>query len=143
PSADTGGAPLPAAMALRASDGVPSDFPLAGVWRTVSFDRLLRDSSEWVPRVDGLPVMDIRVSQRSEGGLSVVSQQLASGQTIRTVAGPASDVRSLVSNRPGQSASAQLQVDPAVAGRPEGDRLLVILGDIPADSLKAMLLRVR
>ena len=31
----------------------------------------------------------------------------------------------------------------AVAGRPEGDRLLVILGDIPADSLKAMLLRVR
>lgn len=136
-------APVAAGMELRAADGVLSDFPLAGVWRTVSWDRLQRDSSDWVPRVDGLPVKEIRVSQRTSGGLSVVSQQLASGQTIRTVAGPASDVRSLISNRPGQSASAQLQVDPALASRADGERLLVILGDIPADSLRAMLLRVK
>jgi hypothetical protein len=135
--------PVSAGMALRSADAGPADFPLAGVWRTVSWDRLQRDSSEWVPRVDGLPVTEIRVSQSTTGGLSVVSQQLATGQTIRTVAGPASDVRSLVSNRPGQSATAQLQVDPSLAHPADGERLLVILGDIPADSLKAMLLRVK
>ncbi|HSE28943.1 MAG TPA: hypothetical protein VLA95_12015, partial [Gemmatimonadales bacterium] len=136
-------APVAAGMELRAAEGVLSDFPLAGVWRTISWDRVQRDSSGWVPRVDGLPVKEVRVSQRTSGGLSVVSQQLASGQTIRTVAGPASDVRSLVSNRPGQSASAQLQVDPSMASKADGERLLVILGDIPADSLRAMLLRVK
>ncbi len=135
--------PVAAGMALRGADGVFSDFPLAGVWRTVTFDRLQGDSSEWVPRVDGLPVKEIRVSQRTSGGLSVVSQQLASGQTIRTVAGPASDVRSLISNRTGQSASAQLQVDPSLASPADGERMLVILGDIPTDSLRALLLRVK
>ena len=135
--------PVAAGMALRGADGVLSDFPLAGVWRTVTWDRLRGDSSDWVPRVDGLPVKEIRVSQRTGGGLSVVSQQLASGQTIRTVAGPASDVRSLISNRTGQSASAQLQVDPSMASKADGERMLVILGDIPTDSLRAMLLRVK
>jgi anti-sigma factor RsiW len=135
--------PVAAGMALRGADGVQSDFPLAGVWRTVTWDRLRGDSSDWVPRVDGLPVKEIRVSQRTGGGLSVVSQQLASGQTIRTVAGPASDVRSLISNRTGQSASAQLQVDPSMASKADGERMLVILGDIPTDSLRAMLLRVK
>jgi hypothetical protein len=135
--------PVAAGMALRAADGVLSDFPLAGVWRTVTFDRLRGDSSDWVPRVDGLPVKEIRVSQRTSGGLSVVSQQLATGQTIRTVAGPASDVRSLISNRSGQSASAQLQVDPSLASNADGERMLVILGDIPTDSLRALLLRVK
>lgn len=135
--------PVGADMELRAADGMLADFPLAGVWRTVTWDRLQQDSSDWVPRVDGLPVKEIRVSQRTSGGLSVVSQQLASGQTIRTVAGPASDVRSLISNRPGQSATAQLQVDPSLAGRADGERMLVILGDIPTDSLRALLLRVK
>jgi anti-sigma factor RsiW len=137
------GGPVAAGMALRGADGVLSDFPLAGVWRTVTWDRLRGDSSDWVPRVDGLPVKEIRVSQRTSGGLSVVSQQLASGQTIRTVAGPASDVRSLISNRSGQSASAQLEVDPSMASKADGERMLVILGDIPTDSLRAMLLRVK
>jgi len=135
--------PVAAGMALRGADGVLSDFPLAGVWRTVTWDRLRGDSSDWVPRVGGLPVKEIRVSQRTSGGLSVVSQQLASGQTIRTVAGPASDVRSLISNRTGQSASAQLEVDPSMASKADGERMLVILGDIPTDSLRALLLRVK
>lgn len=135
--------PAPAGMALRSAEGGLADFPLDGVWRTVTWDRLRRDSSEWVPRVSGLPVTGIRVSQGNSGGLSVVSQKLAGGETIRTVAGPASEVRSLMSNRRGQSASAQLQEDARMAGRTDGDRMLVIMGDVPADTLRAFLLRVK
>jgi hypothetical protein len=140
---DAPAVPAPAGMALRSADGGLADFPLEGVWRTVTWDRLRRDSSEWVPRVSGLPVTGIRVSQGNSGGLSVVSQKLAGGETIRTVAGPASDVRSLISNRRGQSASAQLQEDARMASRADGDRMLVIMGDVPADTLRAFLLRVK
>ena len=68
---------------------------------------------------------------------------LSSGETIRTVAGPASDVSSLLRRQGGQVATASLQEDQRASGRATGDRMLVIMGDVPADSLRAFLLRVR
>jgi hypothetical protein len=34
-------------------------------------------------------------------------------------------------------------VDPSLASNADGERMLVILGDIPTDSLRALLLRVK
>ncbi|MGH7585812.1 MAG: hypothetical protein ACREMH_06160, partial [Gemmatimonadales bacterium] len=131
--------PPPSGMALKASNGGEAALPLDRVWRTISWDRVRDDSSAWVPRVEGFPVTKVQVSQGTTGGMSVVSQQLTSGQTIRTVAGPAADVSSLLRRQGGQVATASLQEDQ----RATGDRMLVIMGDVPADSLKAFLLRVR
>ena len=135
--------PPPTGMALKASNGGEAALPLDRVWRTISWDRVRDDSSAWVPRVEGFPVTKVQVSQGTTGGMSVVSQQVASGQTIRTVAGPAADVSSLLRRQGGQVATASLQEDQQASGRATGDRMLVIMGDVPADSLKAFLLRVR
>ena len=135
--------PPPSGMALKASNGGEAALPLDRVWRTISWDRVRDDSNAWVPRVEGFPVTKVQVSQGTTGGMSVVSQQLASGQTIRTVAGPAADVSSLLRRQGGQVATASLQEDQRASGRATGDRMLVIMGDVPADSLQAFLLRVR
>ena len=127
----------------KPGDGGDAALPLDRVWRTISWDRVRDDSSAWVPRVEGFPVTKVQVSQGTTGGMSVVSQQLANGETIRTVAGPASDVSSLLRRQGGQVATASLQEDQRASGRATGDRMLVIMGDVPADSLRAFLLRVR
>ena len=142
----SGGTPMPpppSGMALKASNGGEAALPLDRVWRTISWDRVREDSGAWVPRVEGFPVTKVQVSQGMTGGMSVVSQQLSNGETIRTVAGPASDVSSLLRRQGGQVATASLQEDQRASGRATGDRMLVIMGDVPADSLKAFLLRVR
>jgi hypothetical protein len=128
-----------------------------GVWRTVSWDRASEASGAWVPRVEGVPVVQVKVRQTPHGGrpLTVVTQQLASGEVISTVEGPAAEVASLLSRQPGQSATAELQDLPLAAGtadeasnsigaaQPGAARTLAIVGKLPADSLKAFMLKVR
>jgi len=128
-----------------------------GVWRTVSWDRASEASGAWVPRVEGVPVVQVKVRQTPHGGrpLTVVTQQLASGEVISTVEGPAAEVASLLSRQPGQSATAELQDLPLAAGtadetsnsvgaaQPGAARTLAIIGKLPADSLKAFMLKVR
>ena len=135
--------PPPSGMALKSSNGGEAALPLDRVWRTISWDRAREDGSAWVPRVEGFPVTHVQVSQGTTGGMSVVSQQLAGGETIRTVAGPAADVSSLLRRQGGQVATASLQEDAPAPGRATSDRMLVIMGDVPADSLRAFLLRVK
>jgi hypothetical protein len=128
-----------------------------GVWRTVSWDRASEASGAWIPRVEGVPVVQVKVRQAEHGGrpLMVVTQQLASGEVISTVEGPAAEVASLLSRQPGQSATAELQDLPLAAGTPEdasnptggtqpgAPRTLAIVGKLPPDSLKAFMLKVR
>ncbi|HET9294527.1 MAG TPA: zf-HC2 domain-containing protein [Gemmatimonadales bacterium] len=128
-----------------------------GVWRTVSWDGASESSGAWIPRVEGVPVVQVKVRQTPHGGrpLTVVTQQLASGEVISTVEGPAAEVASLLSRQPGQSAAAELQDLPLAAGTPEeastssgpvqsgAPRTLAIVGKLPPDSLKAFMLKVR
>lgn len=129
---------------------------LPGVWRTVSFANTQSEQEEWVPRVEGVPVVQVKQRQAPEGGrpITLVTQLLANGEVISTVEGPATEVAALLSQQHGQSASAELQDMEISSPQPmadgsrstapgNGPRTLAIFGSAPSDSLKAFMLRVK
>ena len=54
-----------------------------------------------VPHIDGLPVVQVQIQNGERGSrpVMVVAQQLSSGQVIRTIEGPATDVSQMLSRR--------------------------------------------
>jgi hypothetical protein len=150
--------PRPAASELASlgGTGTAGEPVLDGMWRTVSWAIAQSDGNDWLPRVEGVPVVQIKVRRSQQGGrpLTLVTQQLASGEMISTVEGPSPEVAALLSRQRGQSASAELQDmqttprpadsatgQPAIQGGPP--RTLAIFGSAPSDSLKAFMLRVK
>jgi hypothetical protein len=129
-----------------------ADIELGGMWRTMSWDGAKAEAGERVPHIDGLPVVQIQVQNGEPGArqVMVVAQQLASGQVIRTIEGPASDVSQLLSRRAMADVDSVLPPgDSGVAGDANhamamqvGDRMLAITGDLPSDSLRAMIRRL-
>ncbi|HUR94946.1 MAG TPA: anti-sigma factor [Gemmatimonadales bacterium] len=131
-----------------------SEPELGGMWRTMSWDGAKAEAGERVPHIDGLPVMQVQVQNGEQGTrpVMVVKQQLSSGQVIRTIEGPATDVSQLLSRR------AMADVDSLFITRDSnrlgsseaghamamqvGDRMLAITGDLPSDSLRAMIRRL-
>ncbi len=130
-----------------------SDIELGGVWRTMSWDGAKAEAGERVPHIDGLPVVQVQVQNGEQGArpVMVVAQQLSSGQVIRTIEGPATDVSQLLSRRsvaevdslflPGDTSGPRTDADHAMAMQ-VGDRMLAITGDLPSDSLRAMIRRL-
>lgn len=141
---------------LATVGSIPADaqLDLGGVWRTVSWDGAKQEAGAAPPRIDGLPVVEVQV-QRGDSGkkpLMVVAQQLASGQVIRMIEGPATDVSALLGRQP---AAEPDSLAPAAARRPaaptpwgsafafrRGDRMLAVTGSLPSDSLRAMVRRL-
>lgn len=132
-----------------------SDFELAGegMWRTLSWDNAQRERGESVPRIQGLPVVEVQVAAArddSDRPTMVVAQQLRSGQMIRTIEGPATDVTRLLSAQRSENQSPWPTVpdssglagaDGTMAMR-RGDRILAIQAPLPPDSLRAMIRRL-
>ena len=129
------------------------DIELDGMWRTMSWDGAKAEAGERLPHIDGLPVVQVQVQSGDQGSrpVMVVAQQLSSGQVIRTIEGPASDVSQLLSR--GSIADVDSLFLPRDSGGrgPDaghamamqfGDRMLAITGDLPADSLRAMIRRL-
>jgi hypothetical protein len=126
---------------------------LDGMWRTMSWDGAKAAAGERVPHIDGLPVMRVQVQNNEQGArpVMVVAQRLSSGQVIRTIEGPATDVTQLLSRGamsdvdslflPRDSKRAADAVGHAMAMQ-VGDRMLAITGDLPSDSLRAMIRRL-
>jgi hypothetical protein len=125
---------------------------LDGLWRTMSWDTAQSEAGQSLPHIDGLPVLRVQVQANDHGKrpLMVVAQQLASGQVIQTIEGPASDVSQLLSRRTTTSPDGGLSVtisdaepaaDQAMAMQ-MGDRMLAITGALPSDSLRAMIRRI-
>jgi hypothetical protein len=149
--------PATSELASLGGTGTASEPVLDGMWRTVSWASAQNDGDDWLPRVEGVPVVQVKVRRSEQGGrpLTLVTQQLASGEMISTVEGPSPEVAALLSRQPGQSASAELQdmqVNPrpadSASGRPAATpagppRTLAIFGSAPSDSLKAFMLRVK
>jgi len=148
--------PATSSLASLAGTAAAGEPVLSGLWRTVNWSDSATPRGEWVPRVDGVPVVQVKVRQGSEGGrpITLVTQQLANGEMISTVEGPATDVAELLRQQPGQSASAELQdmstaphTDLPAQARPgattAAPRTLAIFGSAPSDSLKAFMLRVK
>jgi hypothetical protein len=124
----------------------------AGTWRTMSWDGAQSEAGQSLPHIDGLPVLRVQVQANDQGKrpLMVVAQQLASGQVIQTIEGPARDVSELLSRRTATSSDGSLSVsisgaepatDQAMAMQ-VGDRMLAITGALPSDSLRAMIRRI-
>ena len=124
------------------------------VFRTVSWASAERERGASVPRIAGLPVMEVQVGTSGQSGgkpLVVVAQQLESGQVIRTIEGPATDVNKLLASRHsedgspwpaiGDSAGGIAGGDGAMTYR-RGDRILAITAPLPSDSLRAMIRRL-
>ena len=130
-----------------------SEIELGGMWRTMSWDGAKAEAGERVPHIDGLPVVQVQVQNGEQGArpVMVVAQQLSSGQVIRTIEGPATDVSQLLSRRamaevdslflPGDTGGLGGDADHAMAMQ-VGDRMLAITGNLPSDSLRAMIRRL-
>ena len=124
------------------------------VFRTVSWASAERERGASVPRIAGLPVMEVQVGSSGQSGgkpLVVVAQQLESGQVIRTIEGPATDVNKLLASRHSEDGSPWPAIgdssggiaggDGAMTYR-RGDRILAITAPLPSDSLRAMIRRL-
>jgi len=109
------------------------------------------EAGDQLPHIDGLPVVQVQVQTSEQGKqpLMVVAQQLASGEVIRTIEGPASDVSHLLARRTMTDPVPAIDSVRNDAGRTDrtmamqrGDRMLVITGALPSDSLLAMIRRL-
>jgi anti-sigma factor RsiW len=144
--------PKPAVELTRLDRPSPSG-ELDGMWRTMSWDGAKAEAGERLPHIDGLPVVQVQVQSGEQGSrpVMVVAQQLASGQVIRTIEGPATDVSQLLSRRAITDVDSLFLLGDSVRLGPEaihamamqlGDRMLAITGDLPSDSLRAMIRRL-
>lgn len=124
-----------------------------GMWRTVSWDGARAEAGERLPHIDGLPVLKVQVqaSEKGKRSVMVVAQQLASGQVIQTIEGPASDVSQLLARRAMSDVDSVILTgdsgmttagDRAMAIQLADDRMLAITGALPSDSLRAMIRRL-
>jgi hypothetical protein len=147
----------PPLLELSSIDIPPAELELDGMWRTMSWDGAQAEAGDKLPHIGGLPVVQVQLQASEQGKqpLMVVAQQLSSGEVIRTIEGPTSDVSHLLAQR------TMTDPDPAVAASDSsrssgsapdhtdrtmamhrGDRMLVITGALPSDSLLAMIRRL-
>ena len=106
----------------------------AGLWHNVSLAGATAAGTP-IPRVAGLPVLQIQLQESPESPPVVaVDQRMADGQTVRTIEGPAHQVWNLY------TASAVPSDTTAVAtlSLRQGDRMLFMTARISPDSLRAL-----
>src|SRR5215216_4699382 len=132
------------------------DLELDGMWRTMSWDGAQAEAGDKLPHIDGLPVVQVQLQTAEEGKqpLMVVAQQLASGEVIRTIEGPMTDVSQLLARRTmsdpdssragpeSQRSNRGADHTDRTMAMQRGDRMLVITGALPSDSLLAMIRRL-
>ena len=152
--------PVPAVELTKLEPSRAPGEEFGGMWRTMSWAGAQEEAGKPLPHIDGLPVVRVQV-QQAEGAspLTVVAQQLQSGQVIQTIEGSASDVSQLLARRqladadsaPLRGASGLgvtvINADRSMAMEHSmamqlGDRMLAITGDLPSDSLRAMIRRM-
>jgi anti-sigma factor RsiW len=142
----------PASLELSSGDVAQAEpeLELDGMWRTMSWDGAQAEAGDKLPHIDGLPVVRVQLqlvpTQQGKQPLTVVAQQLASGEVIRTIEGPTSDVSHLLAQQGNPGAAVQNDSEPDHTDRTmamqRGDRMLVITGALPSDSLLAMIRRL-
>lgn len=148
-------APVRSPAHLANLGGIPKDGRLefGGERRNLSWDGAKAQNGESPGRIDGLPLTEVQTQAGDSGRrpLMVVAQQLASGEVIRTIEGPVSDVSALLGTRPGESVDSSAPGAPVPAGRAglgsalafrHGDRMFAVTGSLPSDSLRAMMRRL-
>lgn len=120
--------------------GAPPSAPSAGLWRTESLERA-QAAGYSVPRVAGLPVLQIQV-QEASSPLVAVDQQLTSGATLRTIEGPAREIAALGDSAVASTTTTGVETNSLRISR-GGNRMLLMTARIPPDSLRALLARLK
>lgn len=131
------------------------DFDAAGLWKTVSWDEAEALSGQLVPRISGLPVLEVRVQQHTPEGrpILVVSQQYAPGIVVRTVEGPVTEVADLLTRQTDLEGSRfgtssplrsppEYLVDDRNGSARRSLRVVTVTGQLPTDTLNALSRRV-
>jgi hypothetical protein len=113
------------------------------MWRIVTIGDAEQESGAPVASVPGLPVVQVKVQgvQPNER-IVAVEQQLATGEVIRTIEGPAAQMSDLLA-RDGQRAAlgqAPSNALEALMTMRFGDRMVALRG--PADSVRALMNRL-
>lgn len=115
---------------------------LNGLWRTIVPDKETADRRGDIMLVPGLPVIQMRVQPGTNGDdVTAVDQTLESGDMIRTIAGPATRVLSLVN----QEADADTASTSEASSRMtvtlrQADRMVAVTG--PSNAIGSLLARV-
>jgi hypothetical protein len=146
----------PPSLQLTSVDIPHPDLELDGMWRTMSWDGAQAEVGDKLPHIDGLPVVQVQLqllpSDKGRQPLMVVAQQLSSGEVIRTIEGPTNDVSHLLAQQTVSDSGTTVTRTDSIdsrSGGPDrtmamqrGDRMLVITGALPSDSLLAMIRRL-
>lgn len=154
-AADPGPATAPAAplaVTVSTADAAgdqSGDFVADGVWRTVSWSEAEALTGDAVPRVAGLPVVEIQVQRVSaeERPLIMVAQLHRTG-IVRTIEGPAERLAELLSSEMTRSSGGIRTSQPvrsapdyvgAASGTPRRTiRVMAVAGRLDADSLNQL-----
>ncbi len=128
-----------------------NELALGGLWKTVPWEEAEGLTSNMLPRIEGLPVLEVRVQQRSpeERPLVIVTQQYPGGETVRTIEGPVEAVASLVTQQIDVAGTEWRTSDPTrtppeYIGTAGGSlprrsiRAMTVIGRLPADTLNAL-----
>jgi hypothetical protein len=120
---------------------------LQGLWRSVPLDGSGSAVPSQLPRVPGLPVIQVQVQPGEPGAeVTAVDQQLDDGQLIRTIEGPASRVSSLLADQDTDATKAAAPAgnvstpDKMTLTLRQGDRMLAVTG--PSKVLGSLMSRV-
>lgn len=106
----------------------------AGLWHSVSLAGAAAAGTP-IPRVAGLPVLQIQLQEGPEASPVVaVDQQMSDGQTVRTIEGPAGPVWNLYTATTVPTDTAGV----ATLSLRQGDRMLFMTARVSQDSLRAM-----
>jgi hypothetical protein len=123
---------------------------LDGLWQSVGWQEAAALAGGTLPRIEGMPVVDIEVQRglADERPLVVIAQQHPSGRIIRTIEGPIARVSALVDRQLSQQASRMKASTPSytepdyIAEGTElprrGIRVMTVTGNFPTDSLNAL-----
>lgn len=120
-----------------------------GLWQTVDAQRAAAETGGNLPRIEGLPILEIQLQRGSgeERPTVVVYQQHPSGKVIRTIEGPMERVEELVARHSAQSLAlhaSQPELTPpdylsdGGANARRVLRIVTVTGLMPADSLNAL-----
>ena len=110
-----------------------SDVGFTGLWRKLPLDEASRRGENQLPRVFGLPVLQVQVRPDSaDQEIMAVDQQLATGEVIRTIEGPAASVSTLI-----RESNPRDQMTLTVR---QGDRMIAVQG--PSAVLGSLMSRV-
>ncbi len=143
--------PQAATPVVQVSAVVPDEESVGfeGLWQSVDWQQARAETGGNMPRISGLPILDIQLQQigGEERPIVVVVQQHPSGRLIRTVEGPIERVEQLLeryaARTPGQVRASTPALTPpdyvsSGAGTPRRLRILSVIANFPADSLNAM-----